>query len=362
MRADTFSFRQKPDGARLAASATGHSDTERTARADAPCPRHSTERRALLAGGALACVMPLQLVGCADTVGPLRVAAQFWPGYESLFLARELGILEDSSVRLIEMPSSAEGVKALIARSVDAVAMTLDEMLSARAAGLPLQAVLVFDVSNGADAVLSIPAIRTLKDMAGRKVGVDASSVGALMLDAALRAAGLAPGDVKRVQIATNRQVEAFRSGEVEVLLTGEPMAGQLEREGAHRLFDSSAIPGLIVDVLAVGPATAQRHGRELRLVVAAHFAALAHMQRSPEDAARRMAPRLSVAASQVMSAFKGIELPDLEKNRFWLEGPDAHIERRALELQQLMLANRLLSKPPPAGPVADPRFLPRRG
>lgn len=96
----------------------------------------------------MALALGLILPGCGQSA-PLKVAAHVWPGYELMFLAKEQGWLDPERVELVSTPFASSSLEALISGQVDAAAVTLDEVLSARDRGLPLTVVLVFNVSAG---------------------------------------------------------------------------------------------------------------------------------------------------------------------------------------------------------------------
>jgi NitT/TauT family transport system substrate-binding protein len=54
------------------------------------------------------------------------VGSIVFPGYESLFLAREAGLLEERQVRLIELLANTDTLRALAAGQLEAAALTLD--------------------------------------------------------------------------------------------------------------------------------------------------------------------------------------------------------------------------------------------
>lgn len=301
------------------------------------------------------------LFGCLPAREPLlRVASHVWPGYETLFLARRLGWLDDGAVRLVELLSASDSLHALYAGGVEGAALTLDEVLTARAEGLDLRVVLVFDVSAGADALLARPDVaRQLAELAGKRVGVEHSAVGALMLASALRHAGLPPSAVTAVPLTVDAHREAYLSGRVDALVTYEPTAAMLEAEGALRLFDSRAIPGRVVDVLALTPrALADSRGAAKNLV-AAHFRALDYLRDHAKEAMRMMAPRLALSPAGVGTVLRGLELPDLAENRRWLRGAPAALETAAADLAALMWRERLLPREIGVAGLADASLLP---
>ncbi len=313
-------------------------------------------RRRLLAMAALAPLMPLG--GCA--VPPLtRVGSIVWIGYEPLFLARELGFYDPRRLRLVEMPSNTSSLMLLATGDIEAAALTLDECLLAREGGVDLRAILVFDYSAGADVVMAHPDIRRLDELKGRRIGVEETAASALVLAKLLEHAGLAPHEVEKVRLTSGRQVEAYRGKQVDAVVSWEPFATQLESEGAWRLFDSRAIPGLLIDVLVARADALEEAPDNFRDLVAGHFKAQEHLQSLPDDALRRMAPRLHLSHADARMALQGIRMLDRAANRDWLGGVSPRLGGAAAELAQTMRPLGLLQRAPDLRDLAEPRFLP---
>lgn len=183
----------------------------------------------LISGCALA---PL-LAGCGPA-RKLRIASHVWPGYELMFLARSLGWLDERRASLLETASATASMQAIADGRADGAALTLDEVLRVRADGVPLSVVLVFDISAGADVLLARPGIESLAGLKGRRIGFEQGAVGTLMLDHALREAGLAAGEVVQVPLPFDRHEAAWREGALDALITFEPVAGRLVGAGAR--------------------------------------------------------------------------------------------------------------------------------
>ncbi len=299
------------------------------------------------------------LKGCNAPRPLVRVGGIVWVGYEPLFLARELGYLDEGAVRLVELPSNTANLMALASRELEAATLTLDECLLAREGGLDVRVILVFDDSAGADVVMARPDIREPRALAGRRIGVEETAAGALMLSKTLETAGLSPDRVIKVPLTADRQLDAYQKGEVDAVVSWEPHATRLEALGARRVLDSRAFPGLIVDVLAAHSDALARAPQTFRGLLAAYFAALDHLRRAPEDAAARMAPRLGIAPEAVLKALKGVRLFDLATNRRWLAPGAPQLPGSAATVAQIMRANGLLRGEVNLRNLADPRFLP---
>jgi NitT/TauT family transport system substrate-binding protein len=291
---------------------------------------------------------------------PISIATRVWPGYELMYLARSEGWLDAQRVGLIEMSSGQDSLKALAEGKVDGAAMTMDEVLQARASGLPLAVVMIFDISAGADMLVARPGIKTLADLKGRRIGFEQRSVGELMLVESLRAAGLTKEDVTLVVLPITQQREAWSRDQVDAVVTFEPVGTQLLAQGALNLFDSRQIPNTIVDVLAIRSDRLDRsHARAIRHLIVAHFRALEHLNRNPQDAAYRMAPHLGLPATNFLSAFKGLTLPDAAHNYRLLTGTSPELLTSARKLSAIMVKSGLLKQDDPLTTLIRADFLP---
>lgn len=301
------------------------------------------------------------LAGCDATPEPaLRLGTHPWPGYESLHLAESLGYFDQTQIRNIALANASQCAFAIRAGTVDAATMTLDEALSLMQDGIDLRVILVMDISHGADVVMAHPGIKSLQALRGKKIAVENGAVGAVMLDATLEKAGLKIDDVHLISATMNEHVQAYRSGKADVVVTFEPMRSELLKLGAHILFDSSAIPGRIVDVLVVRTNVMSQHTDALKKLIEAHFNALAYQSQYAEDAALRIAPYLGVNASDVLPQYDGLKLPSLSENYALLSGKNAELNTQATHLVQLLLQHKLLEHSVNVESLSNSMFLPK--
>jgi len=301
------------------------------------------------------------LFGCDKATEPFRVGTNIWIGYESLFLAQHKGYYDGTPIRMVTMHNATEVQQALRAGVLEAAALTLDEALALKQDGMDLKVVLVMDTSHGADVLMARPEIVTLADLKGRRVGVESTAVGAIMLHSALAAAGLSVADVQPVYLTIDQHAAAYQAGKVDALVTFDPVRTQLLGSGAKILFDSRRIPDRVVDVLVITPTVASRYPQVLRQLVAGHFRALADLRANPQDAAQTMTKRQGIVAEEILAAYRGLRIPDLADNRRYLATPNPALGPAAAQLAKLMLENKLLKHPVPVEDLFDARFLPEQ-
>lgn len=293
----------------------------------------------------LACAaLVAALFGCMREPEPaLRIGTNVWIGSEPLYLARELGRLDLSAVQLVEYPSASEVLRAYRNQAIDGMVISLDELFSLAVDGLQPRAILVVDVSHGADAVVGRRGMRSMQDLRGRSVAVESGALGAFVLSRALALNGMQAADVKVVHLESNEQPSAFEKGRVDGAVTFDPYRVQLLRAGATTLFDSTQIPGEIVDLVAVRASVLEKQPNAVRALLSGWFAALEYMKLDPKDAARRMGIRQQTSGEQFLAALQGLHIPSHRENLKMLGGAAPELVLTGQRLMALMLEAKLL-------------------
>jgi NitT/TauT family transport system substrate-binding protein len=298
------------------------------------------------------------LIGTPLLAGqPLRIGTNIWPGYEPLYLAADREDWEGRlDVRLVEYPSASEVLRAFRNEALEGAALTLDEVLVLREAGLPLKVVLVLDISAGGDVILAREGLERLEDLRGQRVGVESGALGAYVLTRALEMHGLALDDVHIVHLDISQQERAYLRGQIDAVVTFDPVRSRLLATGAQELFTSNEIPGEIVDVLVIHERVWNAESERLGEIVAGWFRALAHMTEQPVLAANFIARRLQVPPDKVLDSYAGMRLPGVAENARLLDGELAlTIER----LQKTLVRERLLRQIQDTSQLLDAGLLP---
>ncbi len=312
-----------------------------------------TARSLLAAFGLLLCSSLL-----AEPV--LRVGTNLWPGYEPLYLAREIGNNDwDQATRLVEYPSATEVLRAFRNRAIEAAGLTLDEVLLLRQDQVPVKVVLVMDISAGGDVIIARKGIDEVKQLAGKRVGVESGALGAYMLTRALEIHGLPLQEIDIVHLDVSGHRQAFESGQVDAVVTFDPVRTQLLAAGGRVIFDSREIPGEVVDVLVVYEQTLQEQPERIAQLVENWFRALALIEKEPRRAASLMGRRLSLSADQVLDSYQGLHLPGIAENHRLLHRQQADLSKTLNRLHRVMVERQLLSHEVRIDQLLTPAYLP---
>lgn len=150
----------------------------------------------------------------------------------------------------------APSIDAFTAKNVDACTMTNMEALDLPAAsGVDTTAIIIGDYSNGNDALMARDG-NTLRTLPGKKVLLVEKTVSEYLMERAFVLNGESDQlrKLKLVNTSDSSIVAAFMNDTSEsAVVTWKPLVSQLQKmKGVTTLFDSSKIPGEILDLLAV--------------------------------------------------------------------------------------------------------------
>ncbi|MEZ0387392.1 MAG: ABC transporter substrate-binding protein [Verrucomicrobium sp.] len=276
---------------------------------------------------------------------PMRVAIGVWPGSDTLVYARETGSLPRDDVQLMEMAWSSATKVAFVNRVVDAAVISLDEVLRLLESGDDLRVVMVLGFSRGGDAVLARPPIASVKELRGRKVGVESNSVGAYVLAGALAGENLTLRDLEVLPLNLAEMQNAYDVGEVDAVVVGEPWGTRIRSLGAQPIFDSNQLSNQVCRVLVVRPEILKKMRQKVDKVVQAHLRSRNYLHTGADplvvDAISR---RSGISRAELTRAFDQIAMPDLEENRRLLGGASPKLRQIASEVATQMVREGLLN------------------
>ncbi|MDP2316351.1 MAG: ABC transporter substrate-binding protein [Pseudomonadota bacterium] len=311
----------------------------------------------MLATACLALAAPL-LPGCARRMETLRLGLHPWPANDLYFLAEHLGYYKDVPIRIVDYASAEQGLQAVRNGVTELYPCTLDEALLL-ASDLPdVRIVQVLDSSFGADAILAHADVPSLEALRGRRIGYEATSLGAYVLGRGLATGGLTPADVTPVFLQVDEHERAFLERRVDAVVTYEPVRSRIVAAGARIVFDSTQIPGEIVDVLVALVPFIERQPDTIVAVVRGWLLAAERLRDRPEDTTEILGRRMHLSPEKVLQAFAGIELVGVAENRSLFEGTRPRLAEVARRLGENMVANRLLDRAPDLERLLDARIV----
>ena len=166
--------------------------------------------------------------------------------------------------------------------------------------------------------IIGAPGIESIKDLKGKKIGVEIGFVDHLLLLKGLEKAGMTEADVELVNVPTNETPQVLASGQVDAIGAWQPSSGQALTlvPGSKPIFTSADEPGLIYDVLAVSPASLAANRDEWKKVIKVWYEAVDFLNdpKAHEEAVSIMAARVGLSAEEYKGFIKGTKILTLEE------------------------------------------------
>jgi len=293
--------------------------------------------------------------GCAPPApAPLVLGLGPWVGYDPFIVAREKQLVDASRVKFVELSTNAEVVRNFRNGLLDAAAITLDQALQLSEQGVDLRVIAVLDQSAGADVVMAGAQITGPEQLRGQSILLEPSTVSSLMLRGVLEAGRLQESDVQVVSLESSQHLAALRGGRAVAAVSYEPLATQLRQAGYVNLFDSSDMPGQILDVLVVRAEHLQLRGADVDVMLRAWDQGLSHLQADLGAGALWLAPSLELSAQEYLATLSGLQFTSVADSLFYLSGVSAPLRRSGDALAQLMVTGGQLRNEPDWGRLLD--------
>lgn len=182
----------------------------------------------------------------------LRVGTNNWFGYEPIFIAETMGFFDPHTVHVVETPLSMGLVQAFRGTTIDAAGVSLSRAITWANDGLDIVVILVLDSSQGADVIMARPQIKSFKDLTGHSVGAELDTVNGYLMMRALEKHQMTSNQIQIRDIPNDDLIDAYQRGEIDAAPVFGASKAKFEKAGAHEIFNSSMIPGEIIDVLVV--------------------------------------------------------------------------------------------------------------
>ncbi len=250
---------------------------------------------------ALCCTPPAQ----ADARSDFNIAWSIYVGWMPWAYADQAGIVKKwgdkygIKIHVVQINDYVESINQYTAGKFDGVTVTnMDALTIPAAGGVDTTALIVGDYSNGNDGII-LKSKKLLADIKGQKVELVQFSVSHYLLARGLSTVGLSEKDITTVNTSDADIVSAYKASDTTALVTWNPQLSEIKAEpSASLVFDSSKIPGEIIDTLAVNTQTLKDNPKLGKALAGIWYDTLKLMQQQDAQgqAAREAMAKLSGA------------------------------------------------------------------
>ena len=263
----------------------------------------------------------LLFTGLSHAATPLKVGYSDWPGWVAWQVAIDKGWFKEAGVDVqFEWFDYVASMDAFAAGKIDGVTVTNGDALVTGSGGAKNVMILLTDYSNGNDMIVAKQGIKSLKDLKGKKIGLETGFVEHLLLLNGLEKVGMKESDVTIVNTKTNETPQALASGDLSAIGAWQPNSGEAMSRvpGAKPIYTSADEPGLIYDVLTVSPTSLSSRKADWKKVVQVWDKVVMYINdpKTQPDAVKIMAARVGIKPEAYLPLLKGTKLLSLEEGK----------------------------------------------
>jgi NitT/TauT family transport system substrate-binding protein len=164
-------------------------------------------------------------------------------------------------IDVVEVNDYSTSINQYTSGGFDALTITnMDTLAVPAVGGVDSTSIITGDYSNGNDAVI-LKDKTSFADIKGQSINIVQYSVSQYLLDRGLQLHGMTERDVKVVNTSDADMAAAYLTPEVTAVVTWNPIVEQImQNKSAHNVFNSSQIPGEILDLVIVNTKTLNAH------------------------------------------------------------------------------------------------------
>lgn len=269
-----------------------------------------------------AALLSLSVLSPAFAKDTLHVAHDQWIGYSGFFVANAKGFFDEADLEIKTTQFSGPGdtIPPLIAGHIDVGLTTLYNLALAAGKGeSSLNAVYLLDTSNGADAVVAAPDVKSVADLKGKRIAVTTGEVNHLLLTAALQSANLTEADVKLVNMNADDAGAALLAGRVDAAVTWEPWVTRASAAGGHALYTSADAADLILDSIVVTDATLEKRRDAIVRFIQAVDRGVQYLREHPQEGQEIIAKALEISPEDAAEMLAGDKVYGIAENKVLL-------------------------------------------
>ncbi|MFK7869333.1 MAG: putative urea ABC transporter substrate-binding protein [Roseobacter sp.] len=267
-----------------------------------------------------------------------RVAWSIYVGWMPWGYLEESGIMDKWAdkygidVEIVQINDYVESINQYTAGAFDGVSATnMDTLSIPSGGGVDTTALIVGDFSDGNDAVI-LKGEGDLTSLAGKPVNLVELSVSHYLLARGLDSVGLREADLAGVINTSDADmIAAFATNDVEAVVTWNPLVSSiLDDPNATKLFDSSDIPGEIIDLMVVNTETLEANPNFGKAMVGAWYEVMTLMAAGDREALTAMAE----ASGTDLAGYQG----QLASTEMFYDPADAVAFTQSAELPNTMV------------------------
>ena len=247
-----------------------------------------------------------------------------WTGFAPLTLADKAGIFKQNGVDVeIKMIPHKDRHLALAAGAIQCAATTIETHVAWNANGVPIKQMFQLDKSYGADGVVARNDIKSIADLKGKTIAVDApGTTSYFMLAWILNKNDMSVKDVKTAMLSPQAAAQSFVAGQNDAAMTYEPYLSTVRNnpDAGHILASTLDYP-MVMDTFGCDPKWLAANEKAGQALADSYFQALDRIKKEPRESYTIMGAAVKQTPEQFEKSASFLRWQDKEANQKFFAG-----------------------------------------
>src|SRR3989344_695582 len=254
-----------------------------------------------------------------QTIRPhaLKIGLHLWVGNASLILGQELDLFKKNNleVQIISLEKDKDRLSALEDGSVDIITTTIDMALIAKNKGLDIKIIGVTDESTGSDALLVNNNIKQVKDIIGKRIGVERGWSHFFLLHI-LDKNKINISDV-RIEFMNNAEIgSAIINKRIDGGVLLEPWLTHTKKLSNSKTLISTEEEPVIPGIIITTNDCFEKKKEQLQKFSTATIEALEYIKNNPKESKKLMAIPLGISTKEFEISTMGVTFLGRKENK----------------------------------------------
>jgi NitT/TauT family transport system substrate-binding protein len=264
--------------------------------------------------------LSLTVSSTARAAEEIDIAIISFSPYAPWYVIQEKGMANGLNINVQIIEDITAKNAAITSGKVQCMLNTLDSVVVARAAGVPMKVIAIPAMSYGLDEMVVDAAITSVDQFPGKSYGADYAFLNHMWMLLTLKAAGIPLDALTHSVMLPQDAAAAFVSGGLDIDVNYKPFSTQsLTRDGAHvlktSLTDRTWERGLISESIACNETWLKENPDTAKELLRAWFEAIDWWKNNPDEGNELIAKGLDWPVGDVREVQHGAIMLSLDQN-----------------------------------------------
>jgi len=255
-------------------------------------------------------------------LAPLRVGIVSWAGYDIALYAQEAGLFKKHGldVQLVRFENQQDSTRAMLRGNLDANFASLWDVMQSDPGNDKPAVVMVTNISHGADGIVAQPAIKSVANLRGKRVGAKLGTVNHQILLEALNLHQIKPQEVKIEDISNETAVDLMQQGLLDAAVYWQPLLGETAQAiKGNIIFTTQEVDSLVIDTWVSRSTITRTKKAELKQFIMAWFDIMSAVEKKPNVVFQKVAQNLGQKGEAFAKDYAGLKKGDIamQQNMF---------------------------------------------